>query len=77
MKYCLKIISSCKEFLMKELVTKMSLTGKEKNARLKMENSRLKMQVLEYHMRKRKMLWRLLLLFFVVIGITFVVGGEK
>jgi len=42
-----------------------------------MENSRLKMQVLEYQMRKTKMLWRLLLLFVVVIGITFVVGGEK
>jgi len=28
-------------------------------------------------MRERKMLWGLLVLFVVVIGITFAVGGEK
>jgi len=57
---------------------------KEKNARLKMENSslkmknsRLKMQVLRYQIRQRKMLRGLLLLFTIVICITFVVGGEK
>jgi len=57
---------------------------KEKNARmkmenssLKMENSRLKMQMLQYQMRQRKMLRSLLLLFTIVIYITFVVGVKS
>jgi len=57
---------------------------KEKNARLKMENSSLKMensrlrtQVLQYQMRQRNMLRGLLLLFTIVICVTYIVGGEK
>ena len=50
---------------------------KMKNSNLKMKNSRLKMQILHYQMRQRKMLWDLLLLFTIVICITFVVSGEK
>jgi len=57
---------------------------KEKNARLKMENSSLKMensrlrtQMLQYQMRQRNMLRGLLLLFTIVICVTYIVGGEK
>ena len=57
---------------------------REKNSRLKMENSRLKMQnsclkmqLVDYQMRERKVLWGLLLLFAVVIGVGFTIGGGK
>ena len=50
---------------------------KMENSSLKMENSRLKMQVLQWQMIQRKICWGLLLLFMIVICITFLVGGEK
>ncbi|KAJ8447137.1 hypothetical protein Cgig2_022866 [Carnegiea gigantea] len=50
---------------------------RKKNSRLKMENSRLKMQLIDYQMREKKVLRWLLLLFGLVIGVGFVVVGER
>ena len=50
---------------------------REKNSRLKIENSSLKLQLLDYQMRERKVLWGLLLLFTVLIGISFAIEEEK
>jgi len=61
---------------MKRLMEK-NLRLKMENSRPKMENSRLKMQLIDYQMRERKVLWGLLLLFSLVIGIGFAVGGGE
>lgn len=50
---------------------------REKTSRLKMDNSRLKIQLVDYQMRERKILWRLLLLFGLVISVDFAVGSGK
>ena len=43
---------------------------REKNSRLKIENTRLKKQLLDYQMRDMKVLWGLLLSFTVIIVAT-------
>jgi len=50
---------------------------REKNSWLKMQNSRLKMQLLYDQIRERMVLWGLLLLFAVLIGISFAIEGRK
>jgi len=50
---------------------------REKTSRQKMENLRLKMQLVDYQMRERKILWGLLLLFGLIIGVGFAIGSGK
>ncbi|KAJ8435787.1 hypothetical protein Cgig2_030653 [Carnegiea gigantea] len=50
---------------------------REKNLRLRMEDSRLKIQLIGYQMRERKVLWGLLLSLVVLIGIGFAARGGK